>query len=66
MTIFQNLISADAFQRQSGISRTTLWRWRRDGIIAHQRIKGRVFYSKGLLEELVEAGVIKPPTAPLA
>jgi predicted DNA-binding transcriptional regulator AlpA len=55
-----NLVRATEVAEEFGISRVTLWRWERDGLLprAH-RINNRKYYSRIALEEL-KAAAAKP------
>jgi predicted DNA-binding transcriptional regulator AlpA len=54
------LIPSAQVRREFGISRTTLWRWERDGILprAH-RIKNQRFFPRSALDAL-RAAAAKP------
>lgn len=51
-----NLVRATVVAEEFGISRVTLWRWERDGLLprAH-RINNRKYYSRIALDELKTA-----------
>ncbi|MFN5384084.1 MAG: helix-turn-helix transcriptional regulator [Bacteroidota bacterium] len=40
----QELITDDEMQRRLGVSRTTLYNWRKDGTIPYLRIGKKLFY----------------------
>jgi predicted site-specific integrase-resolvase len=46
-------VPAAQFRREFGISRTTEWRWARDGIISEPcRIAGRRYYPRAVIDDL--------------
>jgi len=52
----ENLVRATEVAQEFGISRVTLWRWERDGLLprAH-RINNRKYYSRIALDDLKTA-----------
>lgn len=58
-----NLVRATEVAQEFGISRVTLWRWERDGLLprAH-RINNRKYYSRTALDQLKMAAA-KPEGA---
>jgi hypothetical protein len=53
------ILSLRKFCRDAGISDPTAWRWRRRGMLRTVNIAGRVYLTRGVLEEFltrVEAG----------
>ncbi len=52
-------IALDVFHERSGVSDTTTWRWRRDGILKTKNILGRLYITAPDLREFnrrMEAG----------
>lgn len=62
------LVALDNFQRESGLSNTTLWRYRRRGWLKTINIGGRMWLKKSEIarfEQRAESGEFsKPPVTP--